>query len=199
MSYTKEEIENFNLFVEKANKLWRSSFINDVKKLSFTLNYEQNKGTSSKTNLPPEEIIESLLVRYRHFYMKNSPIKLEKILSIIYRKSGKNIQAKVSEIRKNYKEALTKSSVSIRFNEKIVTPKEIIEAWLYGEHFHLDKDKREIISGMQSMSPGLSVFFLLIPFHRLVAYIKITSEIIENEILKKQSIKMSKQVEKESD
>ena len=192
MSYTKEEIENFNLFVEKANKLWLSSFINDVKKLSFTLNYEQNKGVSSKTNLPPEEIIESLLVRYRHFYMEKSPIKLERILSILYHNSGKKIQAKVSEIKRNYRKALTKSPASIRFNEKTITPKEIIEVWLYGEHFHLDKDKREIIKRMQSMSSGLGVFFLLIPFHRLIACIKITSEIIENEILKGQSLRMSK-------
>jgi len=192
MNYTKEEIENFNLFVEKANKLWASSFINDVKNLSFTLNYKQNRGVSSKSTLLPEETIESLLVRYRHFYLEKSPIKLEKIFNILYQNSGKKIQTKISEIRKKYKDTLIKSPISIRFNEKTITPKEIIEAWLSGEHFHLDKDKREIIRRIQGMSPGLSTFFLLIPFHHLIACIKITSEIIEKEILKKQNLKVNK-------
>ena len=96
-------------------------------------------------DLVPDENFRALLTAVRLTYMSNEPSHFDRACNILWRHGDEGVRDPVSEVRARWDAVLrTGTEVEVRSEggaSRKLGPKELFDAWLYGEVFHLDKDK----------------------------------------------------------
>lgn len=143
----------FILFHRKVSELKKAKLIT-TKKKCYSYQYfvnELNEYENLYTELlPPEELIESFLLRFRHFILDKSAINIFKILNKAYNfastQDDKDTIAMVrnafsSSINGTFPEEIKKFTISKSTNE-------LFRLFLNGQYFHLDKNLNQTFESL---------------------------------------------------
>jgi hypothetical protein len=163
------DVEVLNLFNEKADQIKNSSYIKYVleKKPETTISKNQGETLKTKTIEPNDESLKSLVLTLRLFLQKSNQISFQKI-SKIYEELPNNFQKE----KKLFSQAMGKINdilntlINIKFDNKILTYREVFNTFIYGDLAHVDIDKRNTYKDWQSREGGLFAL-LKIDFHSI--------------------------------
>lgn len=138
---TDDELMAFNLFREKAERLYGALKGSQFPVAKYTIEKNSKKVVGFESNNPEFNEIELLAVKFRFFYAEKEPTHVFKVLNILSRHAtdpwAKNY---ISTIRLWHKEFLDKSDTSKIFGHP-VSNENIINLWFNSEIFHQDQEK----------------------------------------------------------
>jgi hypothetical protein len=153
------ELRQIELFQSRAAKLFNNSLVTNRFNPSADLHIDKENGSSFSFQLPYEESFESLLMRFRHFWLqKKDSCNFFKILNIVDHRVPQTRNCTAS-LRIAWNKGLFHSTAIIIDNTEL-TSKEIIDLWLNSEFFHNVEAKKlkldKMINRIDLISPGLS-------------------------------------------
>lgn len=176
---TEEEKKHLSLFNEKVEILRNCKFFQkeDGLKIDFT---GEKLALKIGDKEPDEELIRSLLLCFRIFYVKG-PVKFSHIHDILM----KNVESEekrefVKSLYKIYNRVLTiGSGFALKIDGKTVMAQRNIKSWLYGYYFKVQDKEREELEYLQSVTGDVVKFFFLREILTLVNIIVGLNEIVK--------------------
>lgn len=144
---TEETRETLELLVEKAYLLAGGRF----------LNYDQAHGgtgiqisfkpdeVSIQSNLPDDEALQAFLTTFRMFYQPRDRISFVKLEANVLNDPGVSSTWKegFKQLYQDMNQFLDRpSALKISIFGDVPTAREILETFLYGDHIHVNSDKR---------------------------------------------------------
>jgi hypothetical protein len=147
---TAKELESIRLFKSRAMKLSTNSLIRDGYKLSVGLQLSMEDGHSFNIeSLPSEEAFRSLLLEFRHFWMKRENCYFLRILKILDRYMP-DVRNFTDELREIWNQALF-GTINIMIDSNQLTPNTLIDLCLNAEYFHNDQSAKEKLDALHEM------------------------------------------------
>jgi len=153
---TQQDADSFEMFLERADNMRQLSYFQKYKKRSVTIGADQ-KVTKIDEEIPTEEAIVAVATLLRPFYLDNEPVhylsvnsKLRRICTKIDKNDWANI---LMTHREGYLRTLKYSPIGITFQGKKLTPKEILDLFLYGKYAHHDMEKHKQIKMLGDLLP----------------------------------------------
>ncbi len=175
MSEKEKAINALQLFNEKAEELLSSTFTKKILEegTEVNLHWSQKTGeerTKFERKGPNIEEIKAFLIDYR-FFIQNNERSSFRNLKELY--SSDLLKAKFESHFDSARDALNNfldsSSVPIEYNDKNLTPREVMDTFIYGEFAHANEDKEKLFKEWQSIPP----FFPLIENEFVSSLIKV--------------------------
>jgi hypothetical protein len=161
-----DELKQIRMFKRRAEKLLNNSLVQQGFNSSTDLRISNEDGPSfSSFQLPPEEAFESLLMRFRHFWLQDEPCKFFNILNIVGRRVPEARDC-TKTLKTSWKKGLFHSTTIVIDNAEL-TSERIIDLWLNSEFFHNDEPKKLELDTLierieeSSNSPELLRFILI--------------------------------------
>ncbi len=187
MSLSRDKKEILLLYNKKVEKLLKHSLLQDL--LQGKINLEISffppdlkiGGTS-----PTEEQIESLLVRFRPFYLQKESTNFFKVYNVTWELTDSEKQKSILKfLREKYKTILEKGGgFNLKVNNSTVKPKDNLDNWLNAYYFHSNKKKEEKLKQLQNSTKGFAkVFFLkeLINLIEVIIYLNVVVQEVLSE------------------
>lgn len=145
------DLKMMALFNEKVDKLWKSSFANQVfhNETGFIVHADRKETSELKVSkievkAPKQESIDAFVLTFRLFIQDKDKISIPKLLAI-YAKLPEHDQNQAM-LRTLYKEhkvyRRSTSDPTIMQNGKALTKWEILYAFIYGDLSHMDDKER---------------------------------------------------------
>ncbi len=156
---TNKIIEILNLFNENADKIKNSSYAKFylTKKPKTTISEKQGKPLKIKITEPDNESLDAFLLTLRLFYQEGEQISFRntnKIYNInkIYENLPNNFQKEKKSFSRAIKiiNGALDTNIDIKFNNKILTYREVLDTILYGNTAHLYPNRRNTIKSWKS-------------------------------------------------
>jgi hypothetical protein len=194
MSEKEKAINALQLFNEKAEELLSSTFTKKILEegTEVNLHWSQKTGeerTKFERKGPNIEEIKAFLIDYR-FFIQNNERSSFRNLKELY--SSDLLKAKFESHFDSARDALNyfldSSSVPIEYNDKNLTPREVMDTFIYGGFAHANEDKEKLFKEWQSIPP----FFPLIENEFVSSLIKVLDKI---NYVKNLNIKALKELE----
>lgn len=155
-------IEGLRLFNEKADKLFRLSFVKTVFEtntgvtISGKLTDEGNWQVTSSRKGPNEEAIDAFVLTFRYFIQDNEKSSLRN-LSKYYEIAPIDAEYKkqFKKIRKEINDFLDKpADILFKFNNQKLTRRKILDTFIYGGLSHSnDKGKKALYDSWMQIPP----------------------------------------------
>ena len=145
---TNEDLAHLRKFRESANILFDHSLIRDNGlKVKTQYSWNIKSGSSEERHHIDKESLESLLLRIRIFTLVDDDIHFDRIANICSRNLPSNITPPfMRNLKKRFKSRLANFNLmSLGINNKTYGSAEVIDLVFYGEYFHQDENKRDII------------------------------------------------------
>lgn len=121
------------------------------------------EGHSFSFELPSEEAFESLLMRFRHFWLQGEPCYFFNILKIVDRYVP-DARSNTKFLKESWKKGMFQST-NIIIDGVPLTTEKLIDIWLNAEFFHNEKDKKDeldnLINKIELNPSGFVRFFLI--------------------------------------
>lgn len=177
--------EELKLFIEKSQELKNSRYYKELpKKLSFNINFKDKTGTNINTNIPDWDILKAFVVTFRLFYYEKEPIYLPKFFRYLkdISSDSANLEA-IKSIEKQWNTILLKSPIQLILNSKVITPRELVNLFIYSDITHVyNKKRREKLRKLREWNMGLTDFVFHITILDLSICILKTKSIVEREL-----------------
>ncbi|GAB6141906.1 hypothetical protein JCM14076_26350 [Methylosoma difficile] len=160
---TPDELKKIRIFKSRTEKLLSNSLIQDGFNWSIGLQIDQ-KGPSFSFQLPSDEAVDSLLMRFRHFWLQDEPCNLFVILNIINRYIP-DARNHTKPLKESWKMGMLHST-NIIIDDVPLTTEKLIDIWLNAEFFHNDQTEKKteldnLIDKIDFYSPGFAKFLLV--------------------------------------
>lgn len=161
---THDELNQLVLFKNRVNKLAQNSlFIDGFKPIADL--YIDNGIPRFDYQLPSEEAFESLLMRFRHFWLEKELCSFNRIRNIVHRYMPHQREL-TDALKISWNQGMF-HSVSILNDGVQLTSKDIVDIWLNSEFFHsqaIEKTKLDVLVMKieSNNSPELVRFFLVV-------------------------------------
>lgn len=179
----KEDLEIYLEHIDAIQKGRFFKFITSKRKISFTIGYQKEKGTSFSENWPKEEDIKAFVVDFSQIFLTDKqPANFKHICNILEKrlKSSRSREA-VRELRRKYNQVLNKSKLlSVREDEKEKKPERILREWLMAYYRHDSKEFRANIKRWEMLGGGLYKFMFIKTLINLLNPIFGVARIIRN-------------------
>lgn len=181
---TKEALE---LFVEKTNKLKSLSFTTEAQKAKLKVSWHNATGIMrSELTGPNVEQVDAFILTFRFFIQENEPCSFRWLAKNVLDDPGVSDHWKqeFSKARAGYNQYLDEypSFPAIIEGEPLLTRREIMEMFVYGDLSHVNKKKRQelkkrISAFVVSQMYGLEFFQILnISLNHFFAFVTVLSE-----------------------
>lgn len=173
-----EEENILKLYNEKVEKLLKHSLLQGEMNLKITFFPLTLKIGDIE---PTEEQIESLLIRFRFFYLENESTNFNRVCNLLWKKVDTKEQKEfIMSLRERYNTILERSGVvGLKINGDRVKPKENISVWLNAFYFHSDEEKREQLRYLQESTKGVAKVFFIIEILNLIDVIILLDRIVK--------------------
>jgi len=160
---TPDELNKIRIFKSRTEKLLSNSLIQDGFDWSIGLQIDQ-QGPSFSFQLPSDEAVDSLLMRFRHFWLQSEPCNIIVILNIISRYVP-DTRGISESLKESWRMGMLHSTNIIIDDVPLKTEK-LIDIWLNAEFFHNDQNKKKteldnLIDKIDFYSPGFAKFLLV--------------------------------------
>jgi len=155
----KDIIEILNLFNKNANKIKNRSYAKFflAEKPKTTISKKQGKPLKIKITEPDNESLDAFLLTLRLFYQEGEQISFRntnKIYNInkIYENLPNNFQKEKKSFSRAIKiiNSALDTNTDIKFNNKILTYREVLDTILYGNTAHFYPNRRNTIKSWKS-------------------------------------------------
>lgn len=188
---TERDIDDF---LKQVDLIRDSTFIKKYKftkdKL-FRLSYKRGSATKIETQtIPPREVIESFIMRIRPIVVKKERLFLEEIAQYSLAGKGAAAEKTLSDVLRVFRQQ-KQAVFSIVSDGYELTPPDFIWLYLYAEYFHVDTEKRDVVSRMKSSfgDMGLVTALSILQGHAELAILVADSIIyLKNQDCKKNKI-----------
>ena len=146
----------FELFDEKAQELFKSSFSQNLSGSGVTIRWD--KGFTPNLRKGPDyESIKNFVITFRNFILDSDPISIRNIAKIYeVLPNGDDFKDRFQDARKKFIDYLDTLTI-IEYNGEKLSNRKLIDTYIYGDVIHLEKHdefKRWI-----SMGPMKDVIF----------------------------------------
>lgn len=144
---TQLDADIFEMFLERADNMRQLSYFQKYTKRSVTIGVDE-KSMKIDEEIPTEESIVAVASLLRPFYLNDELVNYLSVNSKLRRiceKIGKDDWADILVThREGYLKTLKYSPIGITFQGKTLSPKEILDLFLYGKyaHHHIEKHKQ---------------------------------------------------------
>jgi len=182
MSLSREKKDILLLYNQKVEKLLKHSLLQGKTSLEISLTPpivppSFKIGDAS----PTEEQIESLLVRFRPFYLEKESTNFLKVCNLLWKLiDNEDQKSRLKQLRERYKTIMKSGGgFNLRVNDSTVKPKDNLDKWLNAYYFHSDREKEEKLKQLQNSTKGFAKVFFLKEIISLIEVIKDLNVIVQ--------------------
>jgi len=136
-----DENKIITLYRKKAIELIESRFSKSIQNSGVTISGKLGQPVKAERRGPDLEAIKAFAITYRNFSLDSDPISIRNIAKM-YDKLHKDNQVKKEFIK--IREALNQflnSATILNINGKIISRKDLIDTYIYGQIIHLKKNE----------------------------------------------------------
>jgi len=164
-------------FLEYAKRLDETAIARDKHLIQVMIAYDQGQ-LRTEVTLPPEEAVESFLLRMRMVLLQNEPTYFYRLCNYLARRIDDTTFRKgLDAIKSQFQGAGIRELVRIRAraasgDEIEVTSEEALNLWLYAEPYHGDPDKKALLARTHKLLPldaSKALFYLMLRDKALAA------------------------------
>lgn len=138
------DMTRLQMFLQKAEELRAIALRigHAHPKVQFHFGGGVNEPMEVRTDFPDEDMLRSLYMALRVFYMQNEPISFYGICNLLRKYGDEDSKKYIAEIRAYYARKLTSpSGVVWKVNEHVVKPEEFLDLWFNSQYFHVNEEK----------------------------------------------------------
>ncbi len=164
--------DTLNLFKRQVDKLRSNKDF--FKNLKLVIEGNQKEGAVVEfIKRPDEKSVKSFLIDFRPFYLQSESINFYKICNLLYRNLiNKQLKEEIKWAREAWNNLLERKGkgkaghIRLKLGSKDILSEENLNNWMYGEYFHINKNKRKVLEKIEPMQ-GLSLLLLFDLLQRL--------------------------------
>lgn len=151
-TFTYEELEDLQQFHEQFKKMMECKVITN-KSLHTNISANRNADGLLETTIiaPDDDELGNLLLRIRPCILEGEPINFYRILKILGRRAAdEESRSSLRAIHRNYGISINSTGIKIHIDGKEYGEKEVFDAYLNGEYFHVkDGEPRNIVENFK--------------------------------------------------
>lgn len=162
MPFSDREKTTLRSFVEAAKRLEDHSLIkNKSLKVSFTIKFVKEDGGAIETSKFDDELIDSLLVRLRLFYLEQEDIFLPKVINLLKREfSDPALRSQLDDVRNLSVSRKKHGFILFQTGNSERTSEDIWKAYLYAGKFHNDACHRAVLDELKNIDDIVYTSFI---------------------------------------
>jgi hypothetical protein len=112
--------------------------------ISANINYKQNRGLSSTVVLPKEDLLRSLFLAFRFFYLNDEPSNFFRVANIVKQHAADpDINRFVDAQKQRWKDAVFGGAMCISVNDQKITVNLLLDLWFNAHYFHSNRTKEQ--------------------------------------------------------
>lgn len=152
---TERNIEDLNLFKEKANILFESKTILDgIIQNSLKLDILLGNNANFEINLPNNDQISTLLHRIRPFILEKEVTFFNKVKNIFYKIVDEETQKELNVISKKFEHKNNLPDIEFFKDSQNIKTDANFYNWVNAEEYHSDKKKKKEIESLKNSLPN---------------------------------------------
>lgn len=170
--FSDDEAQLLENFVEYAEDVWNTDFIQSEEHGSFNINWTRDAGTKVETTLPDWNLVMVFLYKFRPLLLNNEQTNFYRIHNLLAKKlDHPYFRGALGLQHELYSGKVSQSEMQFRSNEVLINSEKVLFDWLNSHEYHKDKDKKEFIESLHMMLPldVSKVIFLRLLLHKAMA------------------------------
>ncbi len=176
--FREDDWDRLEDFVEYADALLRTTYIQDGMHSAFTMRWDHKLGMTFDTQLPAWDSVIVFLHKFRPLGLKSESTYFYKICNVLTKElTHPYIRNMVQQQRDVFSGKTLQTHYVIKVNDIVVNSENILYDWLNGYEYHRNKEKQVLIESLSSMLPDdiMKSIFLSLLNEKAVAIHKVTS------------------------
>jgi hypothetical protein len=145
-----DDQETLDLFLEQTDKLARSPLLaSGGLSTSLEVNFAPGGPSTLTVKRPDQTELGAFLLTFRTFVADRSPIEFHRVQRV-YRANVRSDEliAQAEDAGRAWREACRSSPIAVQINEQTLRPDKVLDLWIDGEYFHLDRRKRDDLKAL---------------------------------------------------
>ncbi len=171
-SLQKEDQQRIAAFLMTADKLQHSDLFKGKFSLRYIIKYEAEQGTvQERIDRPSEKDVRDAILDLRKFVANSESIFFKAICNRLYLLLDDPVaRENLDSVRQGFKDSMAglDGSATVRIGLKssqgarpeFLKPENVLDLYLNGDYFHIDKDKATKLEVVKAMGPVAELAFL---------------------------------------
>ncbi len=133
------------------------------------INYEKDRGTYTSFKGPDTKTVKAFLLDFRPFVLNDEPINFDHISNLVYKTSPDNkVKENTAKAKDGWNKLLERKKSSpvgglrLQIDGKQLLSQENLDMWLNADYFHLDENKRDLMTRISSNPMGQISYFVFV-------------------------------------
>lgn len=150
--------ETFDVFVERAHALERLPLAANGKfRSGFTLRAAKGEPVSLGFDHPDEESLRSYLLAFRPFVSRKEPVFVDRVVNLALQEiRSPELRDDLLRKRADHASSTKVGAIRVVVDSEEVGPARALDLWLNGEYFHLDREKRRVLTSLDPLGTVFS-------------------------------------------
>lgn len=175
-----EEVKLLEDFVEYAEGVWKTDFIQTGEKGEFKINFDRESGTTVSTTLPDWNQVMVFLHKFRPLLLSNEKTNFYSVRNLLGKKLDDTYFRNALRVQRDlYSGKVSQGEFQFRSNEVLINSEKVLFDWLNSHEYHRDEEKKNFIESLHQMFPldASKVIFLRLLIHKAMAAYNLASMI----------------------
>lgn len=171
-----EEVKILEAFVQEAEQVWQTDFIQTGEKGQFKIQWNEESGTQVETVLPEWSQVIVFLHKFRPILLQNEKTNFYKLHNLL----AKNLDQPLFRRSLSYQHELfsgkhNQAKFQFRSNKVLLNSEKVLFDWLNSHEYHREEEKQKFIESLHQMMPlnFSKVIFLGLLVDKAIASINI--------------------------
>jgi len=176
--FSDAEVRILENFVEYADELRDTDFLQNGDQGSFSINWNSESGTEISTQLPDWNRVMVFLYKFRPLLLNNEETNFYRIHNLLAKKLDHPYFRKSLGLQHEfYNGKVSQAQYQLRSNQVLINSEKVLFDWLNSHEYHKDKDKKAFIEGLHKLLPldVSKVVFMTLLLHKALAAINIAN------------------------
>jgi hypothetical protein len=140
-----EEWDRIERFKARVKELIATEIVSaEGHGISANISYKHDQGLKFTAVLPKEDLLRSLFLTFRFFYLNDEPSNFFRVANILKRHAGDpDVKRFVDRLKQRWKDAVFGGAMGISVNDEKITADLLLDLWFNAHYFHSDKGKEQ--------------------------------------------------------
>lgn len=147
------------MFLDQAETLYRCDFLQHPPKIKVGIGLTEKGGIKFSGNMPDRDIVEPFLMRIRPFIEYEERLHLGRVISFLLNKYGES--KFLADLQELFQGKSEHQYPAVTIDSKQYFIRDMLNLYLYGKYFHLDKEKQKIQYAIEQVFGPLAEFYAL--------------------------------------
>jgi hypothetical protein len=152
--FSDSEWEDFEHFVDYAEKLMETDLVKNGGPGSLNVSFNANTGLSYNTKIPDDDKLIGLLHRIRPFILNNERTQFNKICNVLSKHLEEDQFRHVTKAMKDtFSGTKINNMMSVISNNVKINSEEMLHKWLNAYEYHQDRSKQQELESLHKIMP----------------------------------------------